>query len=278
MWEEAPTVIRNNQVAPVTVLDRLSTILDVFERHGPLTLSQVTYRTGMPRSSVHRMLEQLTGKRWLNKIGHEYELGIRLFELGSTVVQQNRLYTGALPLLNELHRISGMVVHLGVLDHADVIYLGKIGGPNASAIPTRVGGRHPAHQTALGRALLAFAEPTFSDAHWPLPLRASIRKIRESGISHESGSLVTGLNCIAAPIGPPHRAIAALSICGPTNRLKLNHHNAVPLLIAAAAIWETVGRGSNQSNELFRAIRILRSMPTAQSRWLTAHQTDIVQK
>uniref|UniRef100_UPI001C4E1B77 helix-turn-helix domain-containing protein n=1 Tax=Rhodococcus qingshengii TaxID=334542 RepID=UPI001C4E1B77 len=54
---------RGNQPAPVTVLDRLSAILDTFKGPGRLTLSQVTRRTGLPRSSMHRMLEQLVSKR-----------------------------------------------------------------------------------------------------------------------------------------------------------------------------------------------------------------------
>lgn len=255
----------DDPVVPVAVLDRLSAILDVLEGHGRLTLSQIARKTQMPRSSVHRMLEQLTEKRWLNKIGHEYELGSRLLELGSTVIHQNRLHTAALPVLNELHRISGMVVHLGVLDHPDVIYLNKIGGPHARQIPTRVGGRHPAHHTAIGRALLSFAEQPLSSEQLPLSLRVSIRKIRERGISYDSSSTMPGLNCIAVPIGPHHRAIAALSISGPASKLKLNHDNAVPLLTAAAAIWETVRQGNKQSHEHPRSIRILYSMPTAQT-------------
>ncbi|MFB7860319.1 IclR family transcriptional regulator [Rhodococcus qingshengii] len=254
--------------APVAVLDRLSIILDAFKGSGRLTLSQVTRRTGLPRSSVHRMLEQLVSKRWLSRIGHEYELGLGIVELGSTAIEQNRLHTRAMPLLNEIHRVSGMVVHLGVLDQIDVIYLGKVGEPSTSAaIPTRIGGRHPAHQTALGRALLAFTKHRIPENSWPLPMQTTLRQVRDSGIAHESGSMVAGLNCIAVPIGPIHRAIGALSICGPAARLRLDHRSAVPLFIAAATIWESVGLGNGRSHDLRQGVRTLRSMPTAPSGW-----------
>ena len=257
-----------DQSAPVAVFDRMSTILDTFDGSGPLTLGQVVRRCGLPRSSVHRMLEQLVAKRWLHRVDQEYELGIRLFELGSTAVQQNRLYAGSAPLLSELHRISGMVVHLGILDKTDVVYLSKVGGPYASAVPTRVGGRRPAHETALGRALLAFGEASSCASSWPRLLQNSIRKIQDTGVAYEPGETVTGLNCIAAPIGPPADAVAAISICGPAGSLRLDHQSAVPVLIAAAAIWEVVSRGT-RTHELARSIRTLHSMPTASGVWTT---------
>ena len=67
--------------------------------------------------------------------------------------------SAAQPFLHELHRATGLVVHLAVLDGSDVVYLEKIAGGLGAAIPTRVGGRQPAHCTAVGKALLAFSDP-----------------------------------------------------------------------------------------------------------------------
>ncbi|MDJ0104959.1 IclR family transcriptional regulator [Rhodococcus erythropolis] len=256
------------QPAPVAVLDRFSRILEVFEESSPLTLNQVSLRTGLPRSSTHRMLEQLVEKRWLNRSGRKYELGMRLVELGSSAVHQNRLRTHALPILTELQRVSGMVIHLGILEQSDVVYLCKIGGPYAAAVPTRVGGRRPASDTALGRALLAFGDSSTPHDDRPLRLRSEIEKIRDFGLAYESGSAVAGLNCIAAPIGPPNQAVAAVSVCGPRLRLKLDHHSAVPLLIAAAAIWDAVREDGRSHQRLWR-LRTLRSMPGATGVWPT---------
>ncbi len=82
---------------------------------------------------------------------------MRLVELGSLAVHQDRLHRAAIPLLHELHRATGLVVHLAVLDGTDVVYLEKIGDRMAAAIPTRVGGRQPAHCTAVGKAILAYS-------------------------------------------------------------------------------------------------------------------------
>ena len=70
-------------------------------------------------------------------------------------MHQDRVSRGGAAVLHELHRATGLVVHLAVPDTSDVVYLEKVGDRMASAIPTRVGGRHPAHCTAVGKAILA---------------------------------------------------------------------------------------------------------------------------
>ena len=128
---------------PSAVIDRVSLVLDAFDGPGRLTLAQIVRRTGLPRSSAHRMLERLVQLRWLRRSGREYELGMRLVELGSLAVHQDRLHRAATPLLHDLHRTTGLVVHLAVLEGPDVVYLEKIGDRMIAAIPTRVGGRQP---------------------------------------------------------------------------------------------------------------------------------------
>lgn len=141
---------------PSAVIDRVGLVLDAFDETGRLTLAQIVRRTGLPRSSAHRILERLVDLRWLRRDGREYALGLRLMELGSLAVHQDGLCAAARPHLHELHRATGLVVHLAVLDGTDVVYLDKLGGRLDSAVPTRIGGRRPAPHAALGKALLAY--------------------------------------------------------------------------------------------------------------------------
>ena len=109
------------------------------------------------------MLERLVQLRWLRRSGRDYELGMRLVELGSLAVHQDRLHARPNPLLDELHRATGLVVHLAILDGSDVVYLDKIGDRMIAAIPTRVGGRQPAHCAAVGKAILAYDDDRRTD-------------------------------------------------------------------------------------------------------------------
>lgn len=228
---------------PSAILERISLVLQAFEGPGRLNLAQVVRYTGLPRSSAHRMLERLVGMNWLNREGNEYELGTRLIQLGSTAVYQNSVRRAAAPILHELHRVTGYVVHLGVLDGSDVLYLEKIGGRLAAELPTRVGGRLPAHTSAIGKALLA-CTPSGND-HLA-DFTPELHKVREMGVSYDRHQIAGGISTIAAPIGPAGGVVAALSICGPIGHLKFDYRHTTPVRLAAGAILHSVsgkGRG-----------------------------------
>lgn len=222
------TVTGPYPTVPTATLDRLSTVLDAFDGPGRLTLAGVVRRTGLPRSSAHRMLDHLVRMRWLRRNGRDYELGMRLIELGSIALAQDRVHRAAVPVLHELHRMTGCVVHLAVLDGTDIVYLDKIGGRLAGTVPTRVGGRRPARSTAVGKALLAAAAA---------PHDAALTRVRELGFAVEKEESVPGFGCVAAPIGPDDDPIAALSVCGPVRSMSFDHRLAHPVRAAATRIW-----------------------------------------
>ncbi|MBV8294984.1 MAG: IclR family transcriptional regulator [Mycobacterium sp.] len=252
---------------PSAVIDRISLVLDAFEGPGRLTLAQIVRRTGLPRSSAHRMLERLVQLRWLRRSGRDYELGMRLVELGSLAVHQDRLVRVAAPLLGELHRATGLVVHLAVLDGPDVVYLEKVGDRVISAIHTRVGGRQPAHCTAVGKAILAYCD---EDAAVDLQARktkysiasgsqlaAELAKVRAHGIAFEREESLLGFGCVAAPIGSPGEAVAAVSVCGPMNRMMFDQRLTAPVRMTAMAIWRNVEDGPQRVAPTLQPLRPL---------------------
>ncbi|MGV0645415.1 IclR family transcriptional regulator [Mycolicibacterium sp. XJ2546] len=255
---------------PSAVIDRVSLVLDAFDGPGRLTLAQIVRRTGLPRSSAHRMLERLVQLRWLRRNGRDYELGMRLVELGSLAVHQDRLHRAAIPLLHDLHRATGLVVHLAVLDGADVVYLEKIGDRMTAAIPTRVGGRQPAHCTAVGKAVLAYRQDdvdvdltnrkTRYSIGTPAQLTAELAKVRGRGVSFDREESLPGFGCVAAPIGGPGEAVAAVSVCGPMNRMMFDQRLAAPVRMTAMGIWRNVEDGPQRVAPTLQPIRPLRAV------------------
>lgn len=239
---------------PSAILDRISLVLDAFDGRESLGLAEVVLRTGLPRSSAHRMLDRLVQLRWLRREGRRYSLGIRLVELGSLAVHQDRVHAASGEHLHHLYRATGMVVHLAVLDGSDVVYLDKIGGRLAAHVPTRVGGRLPASQTALGKALLAFDGGNGPDD----------TRIRDLGYAVERHSALPGFGCIAAPVGPIGEATTAVSICGPLTEMTFDSRMIRPVQLAAHTIWRSVCAGVRVTPTLQRR-NILRSLPTAPS-------------
>ena len=61
-----------------SMLDRFTAIIDAFDdAAGGLTLDQIAGRTGLPRSTTHRILDQLVRLRWLTHAGRGYRLRAR---------------------------------------------------------------------------------------------------------------------------------------------------------------------------------------------------------
>lgn len=271
------TVTTVEPAAPTAVIDRISLVLDAFDGPGRLTLAQIVRRTGLPRSSAHRMLERLVQLRWLRRSGRDYELGMRLVELGALAVHQDRLVRAATPLLGELHRATGLVVHLAVVDGSDVVYLEKIGDRMISAIPTRVGCRQPAHCTALGKAILAYgdkdaavdlrARKTKYSISSSATLAVELAKVRAHGFAFEREESLLGFGCVAAPVGDPGEAVAAVSVCGPMNRMTFDHRLAAPVRMTAMGIWRNVENGPRRVAPALQPLRpLLPGRPTPPSR------------
>jgi DNA-binding IclR family transcriptional regulator len=259
---------------PSAVIDRVSLVLDAFDGPGRLTLAQVVRRTGLPRSSAHRMLDRLVQLRWLRRSGRDYELGMRLVELGSLAVHQDRLHKAAAPLLHELQRATGLVVHLAVLDGTDVVYLDKVGDRMAAAIPTRVGGRQPAHCAAVGKAILAdlgdsgtvdlAARKTRFSITSSAQLATELAKVRAHGVAFDREESLPGFGCVAAAIGAPGEAVAAVSVCGPMNRLTFDQRLAGPVRMIAMGIWRDVEDGPRRVVPTLQQPRPLRPVPAVQ--------------
>jgi len=237
---------------PTAMIDRVASLLEVFEGHQRLTLAQISRRAQLPPSSAHRILQRLVELGWIERNRFEYHLGIRMFELGSQVVRRDGVHQAALPFLHFLHRTTGLTAHLSALTGADVLHLERIGAWPESGAAWRLGARQPAVHSAAGRALLAQAD----QAHWPAPpypravssgavstlaeLRDDLRRIQaRGGVAVDVGRITAGLTAVAAPIGPPEGGLrAALSLCGPVGVLPVD--KAVSAVRRAAQdIWYT---------------------------------------
>ena len=226
--------------APSSMVDRVVLILSVFERSSEAqTAGQISVRTGIPRSSVHRILSQLVSARWLMRHEDGYALGLRRFEIGSLVAHRSRITSAARPFIHELTERTGQVVHLAVLDQRDVVYLDKTASAFADrafadTLPSRVGGRLPAHCTAVGKALLAYSplatvteylvtglrRRTDASLATPAALEAAITGIRNSGYATDRDEAVPGVACFAAPIRNFDEVVAAVSVCGPRDQMR----------------------------------------------------------
>lgn len=202
-------------------------------------------RAGLPRSTVHRILEQLIGFEWVEHASFGYCLGPRARSFGGSI--DGEIRAAAAPMLHELHMRTGMVVHLTVLDGAENVYLDKRGDPFASRLPSRAGGRGPAYATAGGKAMLAWLDPGLVDDLYDegltrrtdrtitdiATLHQELNRIRQRrGMAFEEGESVRGVACVGAPIRGGDGPVAGISLCGDARTSQLER--VAPLVVDAA--------------------------------------------
>jgi DNA-binding IclR family transcriptional regulator len=247
---------------PVSVVERVSLVLETFNGVGPLTLAQVTSRTGLPRSSVHRLLEQLTTAGWLARSPDQtYELGVKAYEMGQAALNQNRLLQGARPVMQAFAHRTGLTIQLAILNRGDTVYLAKVNGRASGPTPTAVGQRVPGHLTAVGKAQLAFADQSgrrslFGDLHrtgegtlvrrtpqsvaTDGQLEDDLAAVRDRGAAFDRGEAFAGLGCVGVSLGPQDHIygnMAAISVCAPVTSLDYRTLGG-QVRVAAREIWD----------------------------------------
>jgi len=217
------------------MLERGVHVLQAFRpQGGTLSLTALVRRTGLPKATAYRLAELLVELRLLERAPRGYAPGIALFELGELVPIKRRLREAALPFMQDLFEATHETVHLGVRDDLDVVYAEKIRGHVAVTAPSRVGGRLPLSSTAVGKALLAFADPAVVDAVLSRPLRRltehsisdpvvladQLAQIRASGLAYDHEEAALGVSCVASPVLVHGQPVAALSLSVPATHVQ----------------------------------------------------------
>jgi IclR family acetate operon transcriptional repressor len=228
----------------IAVISKVSQILDCYSSGEKiLSLSELARRTGIPKATVHRIATDLVALRLLDRTENGFALGLFLFELGGLVAYPRSLRELALPFLEDLYEATHHVVHLGVLDKGEVLYIEKITGRDPVEAPSRVAGRMPAHCTAIGKALLAYSPDEMVDEILSRPLevrtpytvtapgklRRQFEAIRNGGIAQEMEESARGIACLAVPViaedGCAAGAVSVSARC-----LKIDKHRVAPAL------------------------------------------------
>ncbi len=221
--------MKDEPVSPVSVTTRVSAILGAFSDDlNRLGLSELTRRSGLAKATAYRLCEELVAVGLLQKVGAQYELGGRLFELGQRVPRSTLLRDAALPFMQDLFVATSETVHFSVRDGLDVFYVEKLMGHRGVRSPSRVAGRLPLHCTASGKAVLASSDRqlfdrvvsaglaprtryTVRDASL---LRRQLDEARSQGFAVEREELRIGFASVASAVTAQSGLIGALSVTG----------------------------------------------------------------
>lgn len=221
----------------IAVVGRTLDVLEALgDAHEPLGTTDFARQLGMTKSAVFRILVTLEERGYVTKnpVTARYTLGPRLASLGERALSGIDLRQVARPVMERLHTAFGETVNLGVMEAGEIIYIDMVESTHGLRMAAKIGSRHPAHSTALGKAMLAFlpeeqlnaalsAHLSAQTSHTitkPAALREQLRGIRARGVSEEVGENEEGARCLGVALFDLHGLpTAALSISAPETRI-----------------------------------------------------------
>jgi len=225
--------------AGVGLLLKAFQVLDLFSDRRPAwTQVEIAHSTGLPRSTLSRLVRFLCSRNYLFEQRGRYTLGFAAIDLGRRAQVQFNLVDFCSDVLEELAEKTGETVILTGYDHAraSVVCLAQI--------PSRVGGlrvfenigtAYPLHSGATAKAVLAFLpedrlDDVLADDITPLnpasktsrhALKAQIAKIRKCGYAITREETYPGVVGVAVPILTAQcLPLGSIAVAAPLHRMR----------------------------------------------------------
>ncbi|WP_404434843.1 IclR family transcriptional regulator [Microbacterium lacus] len=212
------------------MLDRMTRILQAIQQNDRgLGLSELARRSGLPKSTVSRLVGTLVRHHYLERDGRLIHLGMRVFELGQLTRKPRELRSVALPVMLQLRDRTQESVHLAIRDDREMVCVAVLRGRSGTTSRVRVGDRLPAHATALGKTMLAHSPGSALDAAvdagleaWtPMTITDEVRlhrqlnDIRAGALASEFEEFEPDVACAASAVFTTRGTFAgALSVSG----------------------------------------------------------------
>lgn len=223
--------------------DRVLAVLTELATHPTgIVLDEIARAVDSPKSTVHRALASLrrAGFAQQDEHGH-YVLGDEFLRIAFAHHEARPEHVRVQPILERLTERFGETSHFAVLDGATVVYRAKVDPPvGAMRLTSVVGGRNPAHLTAVGKLLLARELRTRDAVAAWVGNRALERRtpqslatvsalheefelIRAQGFSVDDNENEPGINCLAVPVylSSPKTPSGAISVSALAHRTPL---------------------------------------------------------
>ena len=232
----------NAPISPtIQVIERIFSVMDVLaSKEESVSLKEISERTGLHPSTTHRILNDLTIGRYVDRPeAGSYRLGMRLLELGNLVKGRLNVRDAALTPMRELHKLIQQPVNLSMRQGDEIVYVERAYSERSGMQVVRaIGGRAPLHLTSVGKLFLAvddlqrvraYATRTGLSGHTKnsitqlAALERELSRARQYGIARDNEELELGVRCMAAGIyDDQQRLVAGLSISAPADRLDEN--------------------------------------------------------
>lgn len=229
---------KDGRIKTVQAVNRALAILEALAKAGsPMALTTLSAELKLNISTVHRLLATLIVAGFVEQEvdSGKYKLGLKVFEIGNSVIKNLNIPKVAKPYLKELVEKFNETINLAVLDGNEVVYIDQVESKNVVKMMAKPGTRGPAYCTGAGKILLSkltpneintlfanydFIKHTANSAGSLEELQDKLAEVRRQGYSIDREEMENGVRCAAAPIfNHEGNLVAAVSLSGPSNRL-----------------------------------------------------------
>ncbi len=197
-----------------------------------LTQLEISQELSMPKSSTYELIYTLLEMGMVefeNKDLKTFRLGLKVFELGMSVLGKIDFHKLSRPFLDELSLKTGETVFMAVEEQGSIVYLDRVEHSSSITTSAGLGTRRPMHCTGLGKALLAAYPLERTREIWDLSpqkpaftattlvtfedLMEDIKQTRRRGFAIDNREMEDEIFCVAAPIlDRAEKPVAAISI------------------------------------------------------------------
>lgn len=213
------------------VLESAFALLGALERGGAAGVTRLAAECGLPKSTAHRLLEQLTGLGAVERSRGGYRIGARVFQLGYSWQPHPALRAAVREPMRRLADATGVAVSVNVLRNGDDMIVDWVPGRDGLAAPLGCGATWP-WTTASGKVQVAAARVStgtrsaagvraeaeagagLSSLLGPLPglppglpgraapasWRREAAAIRDRGVAFDREDVIPGICCAAVPL------------------------------------------------------------------------------
>ena len=231
-------------------------------------VSEIARRVGLHKSSVSRLVATLEQDHLLERdpATQRVRLGTGLISLAAPLLASVKVAEAARFHLAELAQRSGETISFSIWDGAGAVSIEQALGGNAIAHYAPPGSRHPAHCTASGKLLLAFAAPeeigrilarplesftpcTVCD---PAKLRAELATIRARGYALNAGEFAPDVGAVSVVVRDvADEVVGAITATVPMYRFEAARRNELTELVrsTAASLSQRLGHVASTRGE-----------------------------
>jgi DNA-binding IclR family transcriptional regulator len=217
---------------------RLFSLLEVIAQKDQFfSLQSLVEELGLPKPTLHRMLQQLEGAGIIQRDGdgRQYSSGLRLRRMAENLLLNNTVHGARHAVLRQLVEEVGESCNITTCSGDEVLYLDRVETVAPLRFYLHPGSRVPLHCSASGKLFLAqmtqlqrrrllarssltkYTDKTLTS---PMQVEQEIERVRRDGYAKDDEEFLPGLLCVAVIVPVEQgRSNMAVAIQAPIMRM-----------------------------------------------------------